>query len=95
LELGTSVSSNVETAVDFCLDYDLRILGSGWVACSYIELSANLLSYYTVISFSALTLLVGQQEGHPPLVVRYWHRYLSDLHMVKLMPLPPHDFLLQ
>jgi len=31
-------------------------------------------------SFSALTLLVGQQEGHPACknwVVRYWHGYLS------------------
>ena len=31
-------------------------------------------------AFSALTLLVGQQEGHPPCkktVVGYWHGYLS------------------
>ena len=32
------------------------------------------------IPFSALTLLVGRQEGHPACkkcVVRYWHGYLS------------------
>jgi len=48
-------------------------------------------------AFSALMLLVGQQEGHPACknwVVRYWHGYLSgeganDLHMVQLMPMPP------
>jgi len=31
-------------------------------------------------AFSYLTLLVGQQEGHPACkngVVRYWHGYLS------------------
>jgi len=33
-------------------------------------------------AFSALTLLVGQQEGHPACrnwVVRYWHGYLSEV----------------
>ena len=32
-------------------------------------------------AFSALTLLVGRQEGHPACknwVVRYWHGYLSE-----------------
>jgi len=52
------------------------------------------------VAFSALTLLVGCQEGHPA------HKNLTDelpawlssgakrsangLHMVQLMPLPPH-----
>ena len=47
-------------------------------------------------AFSALTLLVGRQEGHPACkknrVVGYWRGYLSvrgaDLHMAQLMRLP-------
>jgi len=46
-------------------------------------------------AFSALTLLVGRQEGHPACkkrVVGCWRGYLSgvrsDLHMTKQMPLP-------
>ena len=43
-----------------------------------------------------VTLLVGQQEGHPAckkLSGGFWHGYLSgarwaDLHMAQLMPLP-------
>jgi len=45
-------------------------------------------------TFSALTLLVGRQEGHPACknwVVGCWHGYLSgssaDLHMARRMPL--------
>jgi len=50
---------------------------------------------YVCIAFSALTLLVGWQEGHPACkkrVVGCWHGYLSgarcDLHMAQLMLLP-------
>ena len=45
-------------------------------------------------AFSALTLLVGRQEGHPAckkLSGGYWRGYLerdADLHMAQLMPLP-------
>jgi len=45
-------------------------------------------------SFSALTLVVGQQEGHPvckKLSVGWWCGCLeqgADLHMAQLMPLP-------
>ena len=47
-------------------------------------------------NFSALTLLVGWQEGHPAckkVSGGYWCGYLSmercgDLHMAQLMPLP-------
>jgi len=55
-------------------------------------------------SFSTLTLMVGWQEGHPACkkygVIRCWRGYLSGarckcLHMVQLMPLPPHHLLLQ
>jgi len=48
-----------------------------------------------VIAFSALTLLVGWQEGHPACknwVVGCWCGYVSGsrcrLHMTQLMPLP-------
>jgi len=37
-------------------------------------------SLYTLFAFSALTLLVGRQEGHPACknrVVRCWRGYLS------------------
>jgi len=38
------------------------------------------LSFIYLLSISALTLLVGQQEGHPACrnrVVRYWRGYMS------------------
>jgi len=46
------------------------------------------------IAFSALTLLVGQQEGHPA-CKNWWDAGVviclergADLHMAQLMPLP-------
>jgi len=46
--------------------------------------------YYA--TFSALTVLVGRQEGHVKTVVGCWRGYLlerdADLHMTQLMPLP-------
>jgi len=51
-----------------------------------------------------LTLLVGRQEGHPDGkklsgvgtgVVICLDPGANDLHMVQLMPLPPHHLLLQ
>jgi len=54
----------------------------------------HVLSRMCVASFSALTLLVGWQEGHPACknwVVGCWHGYLTgwgaDLHMAQLIPL--------
>ena len=55
-------------------------------------------------AFSALTLLVGQHEGHPAcknlsdgvltwLQVICLQRGANDLHMVQLMLLPPHHLL--
>ena len=48
-----------------------------------------------LVAFSASTLLVGRQEGHPAckkLSGGCWHGYLSgagaNLHMAQLMPLP-------
>ena len=38
-----------------------------------------------LLAFSALTLLVGRQEGHPACknsVVRYWHGYLSGVRCI-------------
>ena len=50
-------------------------------------------------AFSALTMSVRQQEGHPACknwVVRYWHGYLSGSRcMVQLIPLAPHHHKLQ
>jgi len=48
-----------------------------------------------VIAFSALTLLVGQQEGHPACKKTEWDAGMviclvrgADLHTAQLMPLP-------
>jgi len=51
---------------------------------------------FSAISFSALTLLVGQQEGHPACKkLEWWGTGMvislerdADLHMAQLMPLP-------
>ena len=47
------------------------------------------------IAFSALTLLVGRQEGHPACKKQWWGAGVvicleqgADLHMAQLMPLP-------
>jgi len=55
------------------------------------------------ITFSALTLLVGRQEEHPPWKKLWWGAGMviclewgaNDLHMVQLMPLQPHCLLFQ
>ena len=57
-----------------------------------------------LFAFSALTLLVGRQEGHLACKknMEWWgadmviclERGADDLHMVQLMPLPPHHLLL-
>ena len=49
-----------------------------------------------VVAFSALTLLVGRQEGHPACKKTEWWgagmvvclEHGADLHMAQLMPLP-------
>ena len=50
-------------------------------------------SFGVFISFSALTLLVGRQEGHPAYKkltggVLAWLSVWSKVHMAQLMPLP-------
>ena len=49
----------------------------------------------TYCDFSALTLLVGRQEGHPACEKEWWSAGVviclergADLHMAQLMPLP-------
>ena len=57
----------------------------------------------SVFAFSALTLLVGQQEDHLACKTEWWgtgvvtclERHANNLHMVQLMPLPPHHHLHQ
>ena len=48
-----------------------------------------------MVAFSALTLLVGRQEGHPACKKQWWGAGVviclergADLHMAQLMPLP-------
>jgi len=44
------------------------------------------MSFINISAFSALTLLVGWQEGHPGVVVSLERS--ADLHTAQLMPLP-------
>jgi len=43
---------------------------------------------YSAVAFSALTLLVRRQEGHPSVGVLAWLSVWRDVHMAQLMPLP-------
>jgi len=58
-------------------------------------------AFSALVAFSALSLLVGQQEGHPVKTgevlawLSVWREVQMNLHMVQLMPLPPHHLLLQ
>jgi len=59
-----------------------------------IELNSSLVGIYK--AFSALTLLVGRQEGHPACKKTEWWgagvviclERCADLHVAQLMPLP-------
>ena len=64
-----------------------------WILCTFrkcIYLLFYLLTYAQLYAFSALTLLVGRQEGHP--VCKNWAVGCclrgAVLHMAQLMPLP-------
>ena len=56
----------------------------------------NVIGLHNMLAFSALTLLVGRQEGHPACKkTEWWGAGMviclergADLHMVQLMPLP-------
>ena len=56
------------------------------------SLSTHLLIVTEFFAFSALTLLVGRQEGHPACKKTEWWgaglEWGADLHMAQLMPLP-------
>jgi len=52
----------------------------GHIATCCLSVNVGYVEYIIVIAFSALTLLVGQQEGHLACknwVVGCWHGYLS------------------
>ena len=62
-----------------------------WPVCTSV--SVLLLLIYSVLAFSALTLLVGRQEGHPACKKLSAGMVIcleqgADLHMAQLMPLP-------
>ena len=62
-----------------------------WPVCTLV--SVLLLLIYSVLAFSALTLLVGRQEGHPACKKLSAGMVIcleqgADLHMAQLMPLP-------
>ena len=68
---------------------DIHVLSN--VNCVFI--SVYCFSFF--LSFSALTLLVGRQEGHPACKNEWWGAGMviclerdADLHMAQLMPLP-------
>ena len=69
-----------------------------WRHCSTLCTSGFMdnVAFDVVFSFSALTLLVGRQEGHPACKKTEWWgagvviclERCADLHMAQLMPLP-------
>ena len=61
----------------------------------YEKLDCHFILITVLVSFNALTLLVGQQEGHPACKKQWWGAGVviclkrgADLHMAQLMPLP-------
>jgi len=82
----------------YVIEYNVPLIS---VSTSVFQPSQNVISL--INPFSALTLLVGWQEGHPACkktewwvasVVIYLERG-ADLHMAQLMPLPLTCLLLQ
>ena len=61
-----------------------------------MEQFCHFVTLFMIYAFSALTLLVGQQEGHPACKkIEQWGAGMvicrergADLHMAQLMPLP-------
>ena len=58
----------------------------------FYAIHCYILVFIFYCAFSALTLLVGRQEGHPACKkLECWHGWLergADLHMAQLMPMP-------
>ena len=83
----------------------LSIITTKWPGFSHhflcyrpFEASCDIWYYFSctfLFAFSALTLLVGRQEGHPACKKQWWGAGMviclergADLHMAQLMPLP-------
>jgi len=70
-------------------------LGTAGICCSKVFLPKCCRCAFSACAFSALTLLVGRQEGHPACKKTEWWgagmviclEQGADLHMAKLMPL--------
>ena len=66
------------------------------LACRWLVVFFTFLGMRKCLAFSALTLLVGRQEGHPACKTTEWSgagvviclERGADLHMAQLMPLP-------
>ena len=65
------------------------------MSCYYISQLFYTCANHRDFAFSALTLLVGRQEGHPACKKEWWGAGVviclergADLHMAQLMPLP-------
>ena len=75
--------------IDWLIDHHLKII---WV----VQYVCMVMLCYGYCAFSALTLLVGWQEGHPACKKLEWWgagmviclEWDADLHMAQLMPLP-------
>ena len=102
---STSLSftrKQTETTHNWPLHFHLTFINLFWLTVwltaviALIQWRCRISSYFPCsnYSFSALTLLVGWQEGHPACkkwVVGCWRGYLgwgADLHMSQQMPLP-------
>jgi len=79
-------------SVAHCIKVHVRYLISWWVLVKSEQLIKKVCYY----SFSALMLLVGQQEGIQSVKIDGWGAgtgiclwWGADLHMAQLMPLPP------
>jgi len=82
------------------VDVQKCILWKSWLVSDYSKhgfaILEHFLKFLAPYAFSALTLLVGRQEGHPACKkLEWWGAGLvvclewgADLHMVQLMPLP-------
>jgi len=81
-------------------DADIQVLTT--LLSGSLVIKCCLIGYdpcFEFLAFSALTLLVGRQEEHLACKtlsdeVLAWLSVWSEVHMVQLMPLPPHCLLL-
>ena len=98
-ELGFATFST-RRSVELC---DMSILSADWRSSTFLQQSAMPRSdsscwwilTSSLLAFSALTLLVVRQEGHPACRTQWWGAGVviclergADLHTAQLMPLP-------